>query len=84
MQHCNGGPGPNQFGIWPVKGADSRTSVSAALERWVEDGVAPVPITATRPADPPRTRPLCAYPQIARYKGRGSAEEAANFECRNP
>ena len=84
MQHCNGGPGPNQFGTWPVKGADPRTSISAALERWVEDGVAPVPIIATRPADPSRSRPLCAYPQIAKYKGRGSTDDAANFECRNP
>ena len=73
MQHCNGGPGPNQFGTWPVKGADPRTSVSAALERWMEDGVAPVPITATRPADPPRSRPLCAYPQIAKYRAAGAS-----------
>ena len=84
MQHCNGGPGPNQFGIWPVKGADSRTSVSAALERWVEDGVAPVRDHCDASRRPARSRPLCAYPQIARYKGRGSADDAANFECRNP
>ena len=84
MQHCNGGPGATQFGTWHVKGADPRTSVSAALERWVEDGVAPVPIVATRPAGPARSRPLCAYPQIAKYTGRGSADDAANFECRNP
>ena len=84
MQHCSGGPGPNQFGTWPVKGADPSTSVSAALERWVEDGIAPVPIIVTRSADPVRSRPLCAYPQIAKYKGRGSTDDAANFECRNP
>ena len=83
LQHCNGGPGPNQFGMWHVKGADARTSVSAALERWVEDGVAPERIIATR-SDPARSRPLCAYPQIAKYKGRGSTDDAGNFECRNP
>ena len=67
-----------------MKGADPRTSISAALERWVEDGVAPVEIIATRPADPARSRPLCAYPQIAMYNGSGSIDDAANFECRNP
>ena len=85
MQHCEGGPGPNQFGAWLVKGADPRTSVWAALERWVESGAAPGAIVASRPAgQPPRSRPLCAYPQVARYKGTGSTDDAANFECRNP
>jgi feruloyl esterase len=67
-----------------VKGADPRASISAALERWVEDGVPPGPIIATRVAGPARSRPLCPYPQIAAYKGHGSTDDAINFECRNP
>jgi len=31
-----------------------------------------------------RTRPLCPYPQIAKYIGRGSLDEAANFRCASP
>jgi feruloyl esterase len=81
MQHCYGGPGPNTFG----------GAMTAALERWVEDGVAPGAIIATKyktDGDPAsgvlRTRPLCPYPQVARYKGTGSTDEAANFTCKAP
>ena len=81
MQHCFGGPGPNTFG----------GPMTAALERWVEDGVAPGAIIATKyktDGDPTsgvvRTRPLCPYPQVARYKGTGSTDEAANFTCKAP
>jgi feruloyl esterase len=28
-----------------------------------------------------RTRPLCAYPKVARYKGSGNVEQASNFTC---
>ena len=91
MQHCKGGPGPNQFGTWPVKGADPNVSVSAAIEQWVETGTAPGAIIATkfkrqgdRASGVLRTRPLCPYPQVAKYKGTGSTDDAANFECRNP
>ena len=31
-----------------------------------------------------RTRPLCPYPQVAKYKGSGSIDEAANFSCIAP
>ena len=46
---------------------------------WVEQGVAPKQWIATRPD---RSRPLCPWPQTARYKGSGSTDDAANFECR--
>jgi feruloyl esterase len=74
MGHCTGGPGPTVF--------DAVT----ALERWVEDGVAPARIEAAHLTNgkPDRTRPLCPYPQVAVYKGTGSTDEAANFECRVP
>ena len=81
LQHCYGGPGPNTFG----------PTMTTALERWVEHGVAPGAIIATKyktDGDPAsgvvRTRPLCPYPQVARYKGTGSTDEAANFTCKAP
>lgn len=86
MPHCGGpghgglptGPAPNRFG----------EAMTSALIRWVEDGVPPSPIVATkynRDGSPgsgvARTRPLCPYPQVARYKGSGSTDDAANFSC---
>jgi len=57
----------------------------------VEEGVAPVRIVAAKyktSAEPAsgvaRTRPLCPYPQVARYKGTGSTDEAENFACASP
>ncbi len=91
VQHCAGGPGPSEVGTLPAKQADPRLSLSAALERWVENGVAPDAIIATKyktdgmPADGVlRTRPLCPYPQTAQYKGSGSTDEASNFACKSP
>ena len=74
MAHCGGGPGPNTF------------DMQAALEQWVERGVAPDQILATRSVNGvvDRLRPLCAYPKIAAYKGTGDTNDAANFECRDP
>jgi Tannase and feruloyl esterase len=74
MTHCGGGPGPNTF------------DMQAALEQWVEKGVAPSEIVATRSVNGvvDRLRPLCAYPKIAAYKGTGDTNEASNFECRDP
>jgi hypothetical protein len=91
MQHCAGGAGPSLFGQFGVARVDSRHNISAALERWVEQGTAPEAIIATKvkngmnPANGiERTRPLCAYPKVARYKGSGNPEDAANFECVEP
>jgi len=92
MAHCGGGPGPNSFGQFgrlytpPLKD-DAAHSITRALEAWVEKGVAPRKIIAAKYVDdkPERgalmTRPLCPYPQIAKYKGRGSTRDAGNFEC---
>jgi hypothetical protein len=75
MQHCAGGAGPNAFGQGGVAQGDARSNISAALERWVEQGVAPEELIATKnksAANPVvRTRPLCAYPKVAIYKGTG-------------
>jgi feruloyl esterase len=74
MQHCGGGPGPNQF------------NSMAALERWRESDVAPDSIVASHVANNriDMTRPLCPYPMTAHYKGAGSAKDAGNFVCRPP
>jgi feruloyl esterase len=72
MDHCLLGSGPNVF--------DTLTP----LERWVEQGQAPDRIIATGGAVPTRTRPLCPYPQVARYTGHGSIDDAANFACVKP
>jgi feruloyl esterase len=54
-----------------------------ALENWVEKGIAPDKLIATHSTGGKidRTRPLCPYPAVARYTGKGSIDEAANFAC---
>ena len=84
MGHCSGGPAADQF------------DVLTPLVQWVEQGTAPEAIVAQRarrgnaggvnaevPAGwaPDRTRPLCPYPRVARYKGSGSLEVADSFTC---
>jgi hypothetical protein len=88
MQHCNGGPGPNSFGQLSVPHTDPMHDMDAALERWVEESIAPGQIIATKykaGTDPTsgvaRTRPLCAYPKVAKWKGSGSTDDDANFAC---
>ena len=53
------------------------------LRQWVENKKAPARVEAARMRDgkQDRTRPLCVYPQVAVYKGSGSAVDAANFVC---
>ena len=74
MQHCGGGPGPNQVN-W-----------MGALERWRESGEPPQKLEAAHVTNNrvDMTRPLCPYPQVARYKGVGSTNDAANFVCKAP
>jgi len=85
MNHCSGGPATDQF------------DMLTPLVNWVEKGEAPEHVVASArgpgnaggvnadvPAawSPGRTRPLCPYPQVARYTGTGDIENAANFVCR--
>ncbi len=85
MNHCSGGAATDHFDLL------------APLVRWVEEGVAPQAVVASArgpgegatvnpelPADwsASRTRPLCAYPTVATYRGSGSIEDAASFVCR--
>ena len=88
MQHCGGGSGPNSFGQASLNPGDAQHDINTALERWVEDDAAPTQIIATKyktgvnPASGVvRTRPLCPYPQIAKWNGTGSTDDAANFVC---
>jgi len=73
MNHCAGGPATDSFdGL-------------GAITEWVEQGKTPERIDASAlPSNQyfaGRTRPLCAYPAAARYKGSGSLEDGANFSC---
>lgn len=85
MNHCSMGPAADQFDLL------------SPLVAWVEQGIVPQAVVASvrgagnaggvnteLPANwsPKRTRPLCAYPSVATYKGSGSVEDASNFSCR--
>jgi feruloyl esterase len=74
MGHCGGGEGPNVF------------DKVGAMEQWVEHGKAPETLIASHSTagKVDRTRPLCPYPQVAKYKGSGSIDDAANFSCKAP
>lgn len=80
MSHCLGGPGPNIF------------DAVGTLDAWRGGGAAPEQMIATKfdndlfafvgfPSAPVRTRPICAYPQVARWDGKGSTDAAASFAC---
>lgn len=74
MQHCGGGPGPDSF------------DAVSAVERWVEGGEAPQRIVASHLTQGlvDRSRPLCPYPQVAVYGGKGKATDATSFVCKAP
>ena len=71
MGHCQGGAGTDSF------------DRVAAIEEWIRTGTAPAQIVASHRAGgtTDRTRPLCQYPMVAKYKGSGSTDDAANFVC---
>ena len=84
--------GENQFDadsfgqVGGLKFDDPTHSVQAALEKWVEKDKAPGAIIASKVEgngrnDAEMTRPLCPYPQAAKYKGTGDTDDAGNFVC---
>jgi feruloyl esterase len=90
LYHCAGGPGATAFGTYlPAPGSqqDADHDMVRAIERWVEQGVAPDRIVATKYVDNAPSkgialqRPLCAYPMVARYKGSGNINDARSFAC---
>lgn len=89
MYHCDGGPGPDVFDDltaleeWVERGLPPERMVAYKAElpdgyRALHGNVLPVDVAVER------SRPLCAYPDVARYQGRGSIDEAGNFECVAP
>jgi feruloyl esterase len=90
MAHCAGGPGATHFSTAtrdsdpPV--SDAQHDMAIALEQWVEKGVAPERLIATKFDKERRSvfqRPLCVYPQVARYTG-GPTNSAGSFACVPP
>ncbi len=83
MMHCGGGPGPGSF------------DTLAAVQQWRENGSAPESMVATRydnpiavltgmPAKALATRPVCAYPAVPHWNGKGSYDDAQNYTCVTP
>jgi len=72
VAHCAGGAGPDRVDWYSV------------IDDWVENGKAPERIVASKQVQgkTTRTRPLCAYPMHAVYKGTGSIDDEANFVCK--
>lgn len=73
MAHCGGGAGLSEF------------RAMDALVKWVEEGIAPDSIVASgKPDGVDIQRPICPYPQVARYRGAGDQHAAASFFCADP
>jgi tannase/feruloyl esterase len=75
VTHCAGGAGPQPTGVLD------------ALLSWVEEGTPPDTLTATRRDQAgavTRSRPLCQWPLVAKYRGTGSTDDAKNFVCSAP
>ena len=91
MQHCAGGPGPDDFGEFGISPKnDPQHNIYLALEEWAEKGTAPSTVIASKiegemPTGKVKmTRLLCAHPQQAKYKGTGDPNDAASFVCATP
>jgi feruloyl esterase len=69
MAHCSGGRATDQFD--PLQ----------AVQDWVEHGRAPERMVARGASFPGQSRPLCPWPQVARY-AQGDPKQAGSFECR--
>ena len=74
VEHCFGGPGP------------SFVNFLTEIDQWVESGTAPEQVPAywlDENMQPDGSRPVCAYPQVAHYDGKGDTRDAASFSCTN-
>jgi feruloyl esterase len=95
MYHCGYGPGPNVIGqpytgqvvVQPPLSADADHDIFLALQNWVENGVPPNRLIATKYVSDlavngvQMTRPICVYPNVARYSGAGDPNQAGSFVC---
>ena len=72
VNHCQGGAGTDTW------------DKVAVLDAWRDKGQAPSQVVASHATDGKvdKTRPLCAYPKVAAYKGSGDTDDAANFACK--
>jgi hypothetical protein len=92
MEHCAGGPGASAFGQFGMEtAAGPKYGLFDSLVNWVEKGSPEENVVATKYVTGPDgarkaafTRPLCAYPRVARYTGSGDPSDAANFVCSAP
>lgn len=75
VEHCFGGPGPS----W--------VNYLTEIDKWVQSGEAPDKVTAywlNQKMQPTGSRPVCAYPEVARYDGKGDTRDASSFSCIAP
>jgi feruloyl esterase len=92
MEHCAGGPGASSFGQLGMETATGpKHGLFDSLQGWVEKGSPAEDVVATKYAPGENgtrktvmTRPLCAYPSVAKYNGSGDSSNAANFACVKP
>ena len=89
--HCGGSTGPNSVGGGmpepPKAYRDADHHAVSAVIKWVEQGVAPEKIVATKfdgAGNLTLSRPVCPYPAEAVYNGSGDINVAANFSCQTP
>ncbi|HXR96015.1 MAG TPA: tannase/feruloyl esterase family alpha/beta hydrolase [Rhizomicrobium sp.] len=89
IYHCVGGPGTGNFGAaGPASAPDAEHDITIALDQWVTAKKAPNQFigthidTQTKMAD--RTRPICPWPEMAKYNGSGDTNDSANFTCAAP
>ncbi|NIQ90734.1 MAG: tannase/feruloyl esterase family alpha/beta hydrolase [Deltaproteobacteria bacterium] len=72
VEHCFGGPGPSWVNFLDV------------MDKWIETGNAPEQIPAywlDEKHHPTDSRLLCAYPQVAKYDGKGDTRDVSSFSC---
>ena len=88
MEHCAGGTGPSSFGQLGLPPARTGSGILDTLEAWVEHGTTPGPVLTARftgtgkAAVATTTRPLCPYPQAAKYDGKGDPNLPGSFSCK--
>lgn len=89
MYHCDAGHGPDVFDDltalenWVEHGSAPERIVAYQVD--TRDGYGAVYGNELAPdTRVERSRPLCAHPARARYRGRGNIDEAGNFECVAP
>jgi len=91
MEHCAQGPGASAFGQFGMESAAGpKYGLFDSLQNWVEKGSPDATVIATKykaangAMETEFTRPLCAWPKVARYNGSGDPNEAPSFTCSEP